>query len=720
MKGYAKCNFKSADFIEELNNPKNITQIQITTPKIKKFRENQLKILVSNNYVIPKKFKKFYKSKIIVSYTFGECHYDGKIRQHGDWNDHIILDSGILKSSVRVNLKDGNILNAVRFTLLLPNTRNDLNEVLGSLLLKNIGFIVPETFQVKTNINGVRAVMLFQEVVRKELLERNNRREGPILEGDESILWGDNFIISENHELSFSRVENENWFFKGKNTAKITLEAFHKLQNAYLEHWHNEEDLKRIIMNPNSRNDKLFSKYFFSLIALKGEHALYAHNRKFYFNPITKTFEPIYYDGNLSLQKKTKENDHILNKEKILAAKSFYKINKSNFKKNFSNLINKNEIFNNFLDRIQIDEKKAQIFFEKSLSNIKSNENIIHSLINSTEYNNIWKRNIKNDYDRYLSKLSLFPDIEQTTILKISNDNKKYSSVSSDNKNLVLTKEEVADIISNNKLGDRRFVYVPNQEYNEKLYLDFNEISNFSNGYLKHSKTLIVNINYETKIISLKQSNPDDWILFVNTNMDNWTIIFEGVEPNKKNFNSERLNNNGLTGCLNFYKSTFINSSIKVNNGECEDSLNIVNSKGMIKNIEINNSISDGLDVDFSNINFGTLSITKAGNDCLDVSAGNYNINKINARQCRDKGVSVGEKSSMNIEKLIVDDAFIGLSSKDLSITSVKSAVQKNVKNCFEVAQKKQEFGGSKLNIGYLDCNKNIVDNNSRILVNES
>ncbi len=496
MKGYAKCNFKSADFIEELNNPKNITQIQITTPKIKNYRENQLKILVSNNYVIPKKFKKFYKSKIIVSYTFGECHYDGKIRQHGDWNDHIILDSGILKSSVRVNLKDGNILNAVRFTLLLPNTRNDLNEVLGSLLLKNIGFIVPETFQVKTNINGVRAVMLFQEVVRKELLERNNRREGPILEGDESILWGDNFIISENHELSFSRVENENWFFKGNNTAKITLEAFHKLQNAYLEHWHNEEDLKRIIMNPNSRNDKLFSKYFFSLIALKGEHALYAHNRKFYFNPITKTFEPIYYDGNLSLQKKTKENDHILNKEKILAAKSFYKINKSNFKKNFSNLINKNEIFNNFLDRIQIDEKKAQIFFEKSLSNIKSNENIIHSLINSTEYNNIWKRNIKNDYDRYLSKLSLFPDIEQTTILRISNDNKKYSSVSSDNKNLILTKEEVSDIISNNKLGDRRFVYVPNQEYNEKLYLDFNEISNFSNGYLKHSKTLIVNINY--------------------------------------------------------------------------------------------------------------------------------------------------------------------------------------------------------------------------------
>ena len=243
---YAECNFKTADFIEKLGNPKYITQIKIITPKIKKYRENQLRILVSNNYVIPKKFKKNFKSKILVSYTFGECEYKGKIRQHGDWNDHVILDAGTLKSSLRVSLEDGNIINAVRFTLLLPSTRGDLNEILGSLLLKSIGFMTPETFQVKTDINGVKAVMIFQEVARKELLERNNRREGPILEGDESILWGDDFIFNENHEISFSRLENDNWFFKGKNTAKISLEAFHKLQNAYLEHWHNKEDLKGI------------------------------------------------------------------------------------------------------------------------------------------------------------------------------------------------------------------------------------------------------------------------------------------------------------------------------------------------------------------------------------------------------------------------------------------------------------------------------------------
>ena len=40
--------------------------------------------------------------------------------------------------------------------------------------------------------------MLFQEKETKELLEKNLRREGPIFEGDESILWTyDNYMISK-------------------------------------------------------------------------------------------------------------------------------------------------------------------------------------------------------------------------------------------------------------------------------------------------------------------------------------------------------------------------------------------------------------------------------------------------------------------------------------------------------------------------------------------
>ena len=37
--------------------------------------------------------------------------------------------------------------------------------------------------------------MLFQEDIQKELLEKNNRREGPLFEGDESLLWSKKNLI---------------------------------------------------------------------------------------------------------------------------------------------------------------------------------------------------------------------------------------------------------------------------------------------------------------------------------------------------------------------------------------------------------------------------------------------------------------------------------------------------------------------------------------------
>ena len=68
--------------------------------------------------------------------------------------------------------------------MLIPETRNDLKEVFAVSLLSALDFIVPETFKVLVNLNGTKTEMLFQEAARKELLERNNRREGPIFEGE--------------------------------------------------------------------------------------------------------------------------------------------------------------------------------------------------------------------------------------------------------------------------------------------------------------------------------------------------------------------------------------------------------------------------------------------------------------------------------------------------------------------------------------------------------
>ena len=53
------------------------------------------------------------------------------------------------RRSLSLRLINGNILNAVKFKLLLPETRNNLHEILGSLLMKNVGFMCLKRFRLK-------------------------------------------------------------------------------------------------------------------------------------------------------------------------------------------------------------------------------------------------------------------------------------------------------------------------------------------------------------------------------------------------------------------------------------------------------------------------------------------------------------------------------------------------------------------------------------------
>jgi hypothetical protein len=159
-----------------------------------------------------------------------------------------------------------------------------------------------------------------------------------------------------------------------------------------------------------------------------------------------------------------------------------------------------------------------------------------------------------------------------------------------------------------------------------------------------------------------------------------------------------------LTGCINFYKSIFLNSRIFANEGGCEDSVNIVSSKGLISELTVQNSFSDAVDLDMSEIEFKNIEVLGAVNDCLDLSTGNYVISEVIAKNCGDKGVSVGEGSTVNIGKLIVSNSVTGISSKDLSATKVNSFSGSDTQICTSAFQKKQEFGGGFLRIENSNC----------------
>ena len=268
LNAFGKCDFKTSKYLNELRDPKNIKIIRINVPKSEQYIKNFLKIKISSDVekIILKNLKKNFYAEINVIYDFGTCKYEGSIRQNGDWPDHIKIENGKLIRSLDVKLKNGNIFNSVKFKLLIPHTRNYHNEILGILVTKELGFITPDTFEVFTEINGVKSIMLFQEKSEKELLEKNKRREGPIFEGDEELLWGykdfDLFVLEN---VSLAKLLNKNLFNKGNTHQFITLKSFQKLQNAYLESYtiENKKNLKPLYFQIQNRPKFLITIIFY-------------------------------------------------------------------------------------------------------------------------------------------------------------------------------------------------------------------------------------------------------------------------------------------------------------------------------------------------------------------------------------------------------------------------------------------------------------------------
>ena len=82
--------------------------------------------------------------------------------------------------------------------------------------------------------------------------------------------------------------------------------------------------------------------------------------------------------------------------------------------------------------------------------------------------------------------------------------------------------------------------------------------------------------------------------------------------------------------------------------------------KGISLNVE--DSFADAVDRFFKIIVY-SLKVINAGNDCFDVSSGEYFLEKAILNNCGDKGVSVGEMSSLSA-KNFVSNSNIGVSSK--------------------------------------------------------
>ena len=705
----AQCDFVTADYIEEMTSPYQVKSINVEVAKSSKFAKNAIKILEIPSYSnIPPKLKKKFDALVRVEFSFGSCLYRAKIRQSGDWKDHIILLKGYPLQSLDVKLLDGNIVKATRFKLLIPKTRNGKHEILATLILKELDFITPETFEVNVDINGVQSVMLFQEKSAKELLERRSRREGPIFEGDETLIWSyPNYENFELEPLALARLINDNWFDKGSSSQKIVLEAFKRLQKSYLDYAHTYLLGENSMISPNLRANKIFANYQNVLLAMNGLHALRPHNQKYFFNSIERYFEPIYYDGNVSFS--SLNMNEYKNRYELLPNTPSNDFNIRALK-----LISSDSLRKNFIERTSLDSSNEDFYFQ-SMKQFKKNLITLKSAIKTETENDSSSKKSLHNYSWY-RKFQTEKKVDQNIIIQVNIEKLTPHLLLDDGSSLEISITDLSKILAKNSLKGERFVILPRitTDVTENEYKDIK----VGTKIIRVSKSMDVRFDESNKQIEFIQSNPKDWALLSGDDYSNWNLVFRGIKSHNVSTNSEiqRFNALGLTGCLTLYKTKINNTRITISNGECEDSVNFIRSFGEGLIISVIDSFADAVDADFSQLTISDLEVVNAGNDCLDVSSGNYLLDNAKFSNCKDKAISVGEMSTFQGDNISINKANIGVSSKDFSQTIINNLNLKEVVLCGESKRKKQEFGGASLSIINNNCATSFEHDNESII----
>jgi hypothetical protein len=130
-----------------------------------------------------------------------------------------------------------------------------------------------------------------------------------------------------------------------------------------------------------------------------------------------------------------------------------------------------------------------------------------------------------------------------------------------------------------------------------------------------------------------------------------------------------------LTGAVTFYNTVVALDGVRFEGTRAEDALNLVQTPFTARHVEISDTVSDGIDFDFSDGFIGASKFLNVGGDALDFSGSRVTIDDVVARGVKDKAVSVGEASFVNVTNSDFSDVGVGIASKDGSRAELHAAM---------------------------------------------
>lgn len=719
-------NFESFNLYLDIKNQKKWNKI-ILTDEINRKKENRDKF-----YFYTK--KKRVDAIFLLSIKKIKCKLIAEVRPHGDLYDHRI-GSGL--PSLNVKLKNGHIFGIVEFILFRPVTRNFDNEVFTTTLYRQLNLLAPRSANIIVNYKDISEKFIFQEKINKEFLENSNLREGPIFEGDERF---HNIDHPRTKNLSKHRITNFSWSarsFANLISSQYSLAILNKVNQF---HFITNSKLTELdVVDYYTVSKKVFQNDFFSELPifdalnliLSADHGLSREDRRFYFDQYYKKFLPIYYDGmvrTLSIF----NNIELNTRENLVRTIGF--LNLDNGTVTPSSVEGASKVFN-LLNKLDIKEFQNKL----SKNGVDLNLNKSNEIIEILKKRSLILQNV--DRGKILQidgDLSIKSYIKESFSENISNRrliyyNKEFNGFVSCNlfgnscDDINLDKKQLTKAIAQDlKIGKNNYIFIGKTKTVKPIDGWFDQSILFkknifiSQNIEKNTFLTAINedkfdIDKDKKNIILTRNTQDSRFIIHGGELKNWNIKLID------NTNEESLGAdfNGLTGCVTFLDLQLNDINISSQQSNCEDAFNFIRVKGHINSTLISNSKFDAIDADFSNLAFEKIEVKKSNNDCLDFSYGLYNLKNVVLINCGDKGLSVGENSIVNVQRIEITEAVSGVASKDYSTTELQNITLKKVNTCFEAYNKKQEFSGAILNINRMYCEatqkQNNVDNVSII-----
>lgn len=196
----------------------------------------------------------------------------------------------------------------------------------------------------------------------------------------------------------------------------------------------------------------------------------------------------------------------------------------------------------------------------------------------------------------------------------------------------------------------------------------------------------------------------DEPVRVIPTDEENWgvfAVVNAKSESRVKHLHirggSETyLNGAFLSGQLCFYHSNVSLNNCMIENGQADDGLNVKKAHINVSNCLFRGNSSDGFDADWTTGEIKNCVFIQNLGDGLDFSGSQVTVRDCLFQDNADKGISVGERSNIDVLNNVIRGNPIGLASKDQSAVNIVNSVLKNNQQAVAAYQKKQLFGGAK------------------------